>query len=123
MKTIIFGKVIIAIALIFSFAISSCKKDSSSSPSSNNTTGTKNGNEVSIINMAFSPTTLTTNAGTTVKWTNNDGVTHTVTSNTSVFDSGNLSNGKSYSFTFSAAGTYKYYCAIHPSMTGTIIVQ
>jgi len=122
MKTIMFGKGIIAFALIFSFAISSCKKDSTGTPSGNNTT-TTTGTNVSIKNMAFTPSTLTVTAGSTVRWTNSDGVTHTVTSNTSLFDSGNLSDGKSFSFTFSVAGTYKYYCAIHPSMTGTIIVQ
>jgi plastocyanin len=122
MKTTIYGKVIIAVALIFSFAISSCKKDSTS-PAAPATNGTKSGNEVSIENMAFSPSSLTVTSGTTVKWTNNDGVTHTVTSDKNTFDSGNLNSSKTFSFTFATAGTYKYHCSIHTTMTGTIVVQ
>ena len=121
MKSIIFGKGIIALALIFSFAIFSCKKDSVTPAATNNTP--KNANEVTIKNMVFSPSSLTVAVGAAVKWTNSDGFAHTVTSNTNVFNSGNLNDGKSFSFTFTSAGTYSYYCAIHPSMTGKIIVQ
>jgi plastocyanin len=121
MKALIIGKGVLTVVMIFSFAISSCKKDNTSTSSNNNKT--LSANEVSIKDMAFSPSSLTVSAGTTVKFTNNDGVTHTVTSNTSVFDSGSLSAGNTYSFTFSTAGTYPYYCKIHTSMTGTIVVQ
>lgn len=79
--------------------------------------------KVSIANFAFSPATITVKAGTTVTWTNNDTVTHTVTADSgSGPDSGNLAPGKIYTFTFKTAGTYKYHCAIHASMTGTVIV-
>ena len=78
---------------------------------------------VSIQGFAFNPQTLTIKAGTKVTWTNNDTVSHTVTS-----DSGNLLNspsiapGQSFSFTFTDAGTVNYHCAIHPMMTGSIVV-
>jgi plastocyanin len=61
--------------------------------------------------------------GTTVTWTNNDSVTHTVTADAGAFDSGALSPGHTYSFTFRTSGTYSYHCSIHRSMTATIIVQ
>jgi plastocyanin len=80
-------------------------------------------NEVSIKGMAFNPATLTVPVNTTVKWTNNDGITHTVTSDTNLFDSGNLASGNSFTFKFTSAGTYSYHCSIHPDMTATIIVQ
>ena len=76
-----------------------------------------------IAGSAFSPTPITIQVGDTVRWTNNDAVTHTVTSDTSVFNSGSISNGGTYSYTFTMPGTYGYHCSIHPSMTGEIIVQ
>jgi plastocyanin len=78
---------------------------------------------VSIVNMAFSPDTLKIKAGTTVSWMNNDGMTHTVTSTSGLFNSGNLAAGLTYKYTFSAAGTYAYYCVIHPTMMGVVVVN
>ena len=77
---------------------------------------------VSIANLSFNPATLNISKGTTVTWTNNDTVTHTVTADQGTFDSNNLSPGSTFSFTFSQAGSYPYHCKIHPSMTGTINV-
>jgi len=79
-------------------------------------------NQVYIKGMAFTPATLTVVAGTTVKWTNKDGVAHTVTSDTGVFDSGNVAANGTYSYMFMTAGTYTYTCLIHPTMKGKIIV-
>jgi plastocyanin len=61
----------------------------------------------------------------TLTWTNYDGVAHTVTDSalTPTFDSGNISQGTSYSLTLTIPGTYAYHCSIHPGMTGTIVVQ
>ncbi len=81
------------------------------------------GNSVTIMNFAFSPATLTVKTGTKVTWTNNDTVTHTVTADQGAFDSGNISPGSTFSFTFTKAGTYSYHCNIHHSMTATITVQ
>ncbi len=79
---------------------------------------------VAIQNFAFSPTTIKVKKGTTVTWTNNDSVGHTVTATSGGgFDSGTLDSGQSYSFTFTAAGTFSYKCNIHPDMMGTVIVQ
>jgi plastocyanin len=80
-------------------------------------------NEISIKGFAFNPATLTVKVGTTVKWTNNDSVIHTVTSDTGVFDSGDMPNGAVFSYTFTKAGEYPYYCIPHAErMIGKIIV-
>jgi plastocyanin len=79
--------------------------------------------EVTIENFAYSPATLTVSPGTTVTWTNKDSVPHTVTSRTSVFDSGPFSKGQTFSYTFGQKGSYEYYCTIHPYMVGTVNVQ
>jgi plastocyanin len=78
---------------------------------------------VAIENFAFSPATLTVPIGTTVTWTNNDSAAHTVTSRTQAFDSGKLSQGQSYSFTFNQKGDFEYYCTFHPNMTGKVSVE
>jgi plastocyanin len=78
--------------------------------------------QVNIQGFAFSPQNLTIVAGTTVNWTNLDPNTHTATSDTAVWDSGDLAQNQSYPHTFAAAGTYPYHCTYHPGMTGTITV-
>jgi plastocyanin len=83
----------------------------------------QSGNAVTIQGMAFSPQTLTVAVNTTVTWTNNDGVTHTVTSDGAVFASGNVAPGGTFSYQFTSAGTFPYHCSIHNSMTGKVIVQ
>jgi plastocyanin len=81
-------------------------------------------NEVWMQNTAFTPSTITVSAGTTITWRNKDNMTHTVTSDNSAFtSSGNLSNGGTHSFQFNTAGTFPYHCAPHPQMTGTVVVQ
>ena len=80
---------------------------------------------VNIQNFAFDPPNITVAPGTTVTWTNNDSAPHTVTATdpAGAFDSGTLRPGQSFSVTFTQPGTtYAYYCAIHPSMRGTVTV-
>ena len=79
--------------------------------------------EVTIDNFTFSPQTLTIKAGTKVTWTNRDDIPHTVASATKAFKSPALDTDDSYSFTFTTAGSYEYFCSLHPHMTGTIVVQ
>ncbi|MGZ4902541.1 MAG: plastocyanin/azurin family copper-binding protein [Halobacteriota archaeon] len=73
--------------------------------------------------FAFQPATMTAPRRATVMWRNDASITHPVTSNTGAFSSGNLSPGMTFTHQFSQAGTYQYHCSIHPSMTGTIVVQ
>jgi plastocyanin len=78
---------------------------------------------VTIKDFEFTPATVTIAVGGTVTWTNNGPSTHTVTADDGSFDSGNLSQGKTFSHTFQTAGTFTYHCSIHPFMTATVIVQ
>jgi plastocyanin len=72
----------------------------------------------------FSPNPIGITAGSTVTWTNGTGPTHTATSDTGAWTTGNIApGGTSVAVTFPAAGTFAYHCAIHPSMTGTVIVS
>jgi len=71
---------------------------------------------------SYSPVSFTVTVGTTVTWLNNDTATHTVTESNGMFDSGPLTPGATFSYTFTQPGTYKYSCTYHPWMTGTIIV-
>jgi len=73
--------------------------------------------------MAFSPATLTVSAGTTVTWKNDDTMAHTSTSDTGVWDTGNIAAGASKTTTFPTAGTYAYHCTYHSGMKGTVVVQ
>ena len=79
--------------------------------------------EVKIDNFSFGPAALTVAVGTAVTWTNRDDIPHTVKSTDGVFKSKVLDTDEKFSFTFSKAGTYPYFCSIHPKMTGKVIVQ
>src|SRR5215468_4298718 len=80
---------------------------------------------VVIDNFAFSPREITVALGTRVTWVNHDDVPHTATSSARprTFDSGALDTDDSFSFVFTAPGTYDYFCAVHPHMTGKVIVK
>lgn len=79
--------------------------------------------EVKIDNFSFGPQTVTISAGTTVTWTNRDDIPHTVVSNDGVFKSKVLDTDEKFSFTFTKAGAYPYFCSIHPKMTAKVVVQ
>jgi len=79
--------------------------------------------EVKIDNFSFAPAMLTVAVGTTVTWTNRDDIPHTVVSADGVFKSKARDTDEKFSYTFAKAGTYPYYCSIHPKMTGKIVVQ
>jgi plastocyanin len=103
-------------AFIISMTIFACSK-------SNTSMSTNNPNSVSIKNFAFSNTSLSVAAGTTVTWTNNDGTAHTVTADDGSFDSGNIAPGNSFTHTFNGMGTVNYHCTIHPMMRAAVIVK
>jgi plastocyanin len=78
--------------------------------------------KVDIDNFAFAPAELTVTPGTTVVWTNHDDIPHTVTSSNGAFKSHALDTDDSFSFVFEKAGSYRYFCSLHPHMVGTIKV-
>ena len=79
--------------------------------------------EVKIDNFSFTPQELTVAAGTKVTWVNRDDIPHTVVSTNQTFKSKALDTDDQYSFTFEKAGTYDYFCSIHPKMTAKVIVK
>ncbi|MDW0139517.1 MAG: plastocyanin/azurin family copper-binding protein, partial [Nitrososphaeraceae archaeon] len=104
----------------------------------NSTTASASGSEIDIApgssapsNAKFyEPTTLTVPAGTTVTWKNSDSTLHTVTSGSAEsgvtgteFDSSYMAGGKTFQHTFSSAGTFDYYCTLHPFMKGQVVVN
>lgn len=117
------GLMIAIVAISVSCSKSSMANLTGTGGTGNNPGTTQGPNDVFIQGMAFSPSTITVTAGTVVTWTNKDAVTHNVTSNPALFSSGAMADGVTYSFTFASPGTYTYKCTIHPSMTGTVIVN
>jgi plastocyanin len=122
-----------AFAVAAVVVLAACGSSSSSSspattPASSPAAGggsTATTNAIVIQNFAFAPAKTTVKAGTAVTWTNNDSTPHDVTSTngpgtgatvTSLFTSGELAQGKTFSFTFKKAGTYYYECKIHASL-------
>jgi plastocyanin len=79
--------------------------------------------EVKIDNFSFGPMTITVAVGTTVTWINRDDIPHTVVSTEGVFKSKVMDTDEKFSFTFTKAGTFPYFCSVHPKMTATVVVQ
>lgn len=80
-------------------------------------------NVVTIDNFAFGPKELTIPVGTTVKWINHDDIPHSVVNKDKAFRSKALDTDDSFSFTFASAGTFDYFCGLHPFMMGKVIVK
>ena len=78
---------------------------------------------VTIDNFTFMPAELTIATGTTVTWVNHDDIPHSVVEKDKKFRSKALDTDDSYSFTFTAAGTFEYFCGLHPQMVGKVIVK
>jgi plastocyanin len=81
--------------------------------------------EIAIENFVFTPATLTVKAGTTVTWVNRDDIPHLVIAATSppAFRSAALDTDDRYAFVFDRPGRYPYFCALHPHMQGTVVVD
>lgn len=77
---------------------------------------------ISILEYAFDAPTVEIPIGTTVTWTNDGGVIHTTTSTDGLWDSGILSSGDEFTYTFDEAGSFDYVCSLHPTMVGEIVV-
>ncbi|HET6640186.1 MAG TPA: plastocyanin/azurin family copper-binding protein [Nitrososphaeraceae archaeon] len=87
-------------------------------------------NAATMGDKAYSPNPVEVKVGGGVTWANDDSQIYTATSGSagsadsgSVFDSGILSPGATFDFVFDTAGTYDYYCTMHPQMVGTVTVS
>jgi plastocyanin len=105
----------VLIAMLLLFAGSSSVK-ANDQPSAANVA-------VKIDNFVFGPQTITVPVGTTVTWTNSDDIPHTAVSTDGVFKSKVMDTDEKFSYTFTKAGTYPYYCSVHPKMTGQVVVK
>lgn len=101
-----------------SITLLSCTKSKNTAGNGSN----NNPNEISIAGMSF-PATSTVKVGSTVTWTNNDAMAHTVTSDDGTsFSSGTIGLGKSFSYTAKSTGSFAYHCNFHSNMKGTLVV-
>ena len=80
-------------------------------------------NVITIDNFTFTPPELTVAVGTTVKWVNHDDIPHSVVNKDKAFRSKALDTDDSFSYTFASAGTFDYFCGLHPHMVGKVIVK
>ena len=80
-------------------------------------------NIITIGNFTFGPEVATVPVGTTLTWVNGDDIPHTVVAIDKSFRSRVMDTDDRFSFTFTKAGTYEYFCSIHPHMTGKVVVQ
>ena len=109
---------------------SSSTTDPGGTDDDDNTTNPPSTNSVTMEGISFVPGNLTVTVGTTVTWTNDSSVIHTVTSGTDgthdgIFNSGDVGPDEEFSYTFNEVGSYPYYCIPHVNsgMTGTITVE
>lgn len=79
--------------------------------------------EITIDNFSFTPSNVTVPVGTQVRWVNRDDIPHTVASEEGSFKSKALDTDDQFTYTFSKAGTYNYFCSLHPKMTATVTVK
>ena len=79
--------------------------------------------EVKVDNFTFSPNTLAVPLNSSVTWVNRDDIPHVIASNDGLFKSKALDTDQKFSYTFTKAGTYPYYCSVHPTMVGKIVVK
>ncbi len=79
--------------------------------------------EVRIKQHQYAPQAITVPRGTTIRWVNDDDDPHTVTSENGTFASRGIDTHEEFTFTFNAPGTYAYHCALHPTMTGSVVVK
>jgi len=78
---------------------------------------------IQIDNFTFAPQRLIVRAGTTVIWRNRDDIPHAIASSSRLFKSKALDTDDTFAFALTAAGTYEYFCSLHPQMTGAIVVE
>lgn len=114
----------VATAAVVVGLVTACSSGSTSSSMTMSTPMTGSGSsQVEIKNFTFEPMMLSIAVGTTVTWKFDDSAQHTVSADDKSFVSPALSNGQTYTHTFTTAGTFQYICSIHQYMKGTIVVK
>jgi plastocyanin len=113
-------KSLLVLTMALALSVAACSGDSADT-----TVSAEGGDErIEIADLSFNPESLTVAAGTTVTWVSADpNLPHTSNSDDEVWFSGTLNEGDEFSFTFDEAGTFAYFCEVHPTMRGTITVE
>ena len=124
MRSDIQGLLAIVVILLAGVVLAACSSGASNATSQSNGSGhAVVGSTIVIKNFAFTPDSLSVTPGATVTVENEDGVTHTLTSNSGAFSTGDLSAHATTHFKAPAKpGTYPYRCSVHQFMTGTLVV-
>jgi len=122
-----------AVVLVLALFVAGCGRQAGGTATTATNAGTGTAASASTIpagaipvvmkNTAFAPADVTIKVGQTVAWVNQDSMQHDVVANDGSFRSQLLDTGQVFTFTFSKAGSFPYYCAIHPQMKGTVTVQ
>lgn len=110
-------RAVLFLAVVLAVLVSGCVQK----PEAGESAAKGNSTEIIMKDLAFNPANLTVSAGTTVRWTNEDPVLHTVES--VLFSSGGINGNESFEFTFPNKGAYNYTCGVHQNMDGRIIVE
>ena len=123
-SSLLLAAVLTAGLLAFTPALTRAQAPSASaSPASSAAPGAAKAAAVNTKDFAFAPATITVAVGDKVTFKNSDSVAHTVTADDKSFDSGNMDQNATWSYVFAKAGTYKYTCAYHSYMHGTVVVK
>jgi plastocyanin len=105
--------------MLFASACGSSKKAVGGGAATSGTSTTT----IHVKNFAFDPKTVTVSVGAKLTWVFDDSAKHNVTASDKSFASGDLSSGKTFTYTFNKAGTYNYLCTIHQYMTATVVAR
>lgn len=120
-------RAVLALTAALTLMLAGCGDDDSTDTTAPSDGEAASGDAVTIAGFAFDPTTIEVSPGATVTWSNEDGVQHTVTAGepgtpADTFGE-SVDPGSSAEITFDEAGTFPYFCTIHPSMTGEVAVS
>lgn len=114
---------LLLLSLIGSTLAAGACSNSTSGPSGPATTVTIPSGASSLTTTAYQPNPVMVTVGSSVRWSNGDSTAHTATADGGAWNSGSVSGGGTFEFTFQSAGTFTYHCTIHPNMVGTVVVQ
>ncbi len=119
-----FRFILVALLLSVSIACSSSSPSTSPTPSTGPTVSDSIvAGATTLTTTAYAPNPISVAVGGSVTWTNNDTTAHTSTADGGTWSSGSIAPGATFTTMFSTAGTFRYHCAIHPGMVGTVTVQ
>lgn len=113
---------LLSVLVILVLVAVGCSSSDGSGDTTTTSEGAASGAEVSVVNFRFEPGDVTVNVGDSVSWTNDSSARHTTTATDGSWNT-ELAAGQNIALSFDTAGTFEYFCSIHPAMTGTVTVN